>query len=78
MEFSKMTFRVLVLDDDPELAEFWISEIRETVSDDYSLLPPLKGKDIRDTVRELLQRRSTLRNGKRRINQPCPFDDIEI
>ena len=78
MGFIEMTFRVLVLDDEPEIAEFWISKIGKTITDDYSLLPPLKREDIRDAVQELLHRRSTLRNGKRDIDRTCPFDDIEI
>ena len=73
-----MTCRVLVCDDDHELAKDWVEAIREVVTCDYKLLDAPVTADIRASAQELLHRRAALRQGKVPVKQSCVFDDVDI
>ena len=73
-----MTCRVLVCDDDHELAKDWVKAIREVVTNDYKVLDAPDTDDVRASAQKLLHRRSALRQGKEPEKQSCIFDDVDI
>jgi hypothetical protein len=79
VEFCTMTCRVLVCDDQPEVAEEWLNEIRDALPrETYELLPVPGNEEIKSAIQVLLQRRSALRSGQAYSDDRCLFDDADV
>ena len=74
-----MTCRVLVCDDEPQVAREWMAEIRLVLpSDAYELQDVPSNDEIRDAIHVLLRRRTALREDKQQPKEACLFDQADV
>lgn len=74
-----MPCKVLVCDDDPDLAAVWMAEIKKvTATADYDLLPVPSADALADAFADLLQRRARVRAGQPHGGEGGLFDDADI
>ena len=73
------TTRVMLLDDEPEIAKEWISQVKEALGENsgYEILPMPTSEDVQHAVREVLDRRLAARKPKPRADKECFFDDLD-
>ncbi|CAO3417864.1 hypothetical protein [Azospirillum doebereinerae] len=74
-----MTFRVLICDDEPEVAKDQLAEIADAVPDGRYTLDPVPGnEEIKDAIQVLLRRRAALRDGRPYAKEDCLFDKADV
>ncbi|WP_417479391.1 hypothetical protein [Maricaulis maris] len=72
--------KVLVLDDDPDVAKGWVEQIRERFSakDRYRVSAPNDQSAIENSVHEIIMRQLSARDGKDRKREYTLFDDHDV
>jgi len=74
-----MTYRILVCDDEPALAQSWLAAIEaSTANGPYEILPIPQAKELEGAIAGLLARRSAVREGKAVPGDDNLFDQADI
>lgn len=73
-----MKYRVLVCDDDVQLAQEWVDAIRKVATSDYEILDAPSGDQVQRAASEVMKRSSAARTGLKRAPQRCLFDGIDV
>jgi hypothetical protein len=79
VEFEPMSYKVLICDDEPDLAKSWLDEIGKVADpSQYDLCAVPTKEAISASIKVLLARRSALRANKDYPPDPCIFDEVDI
>ena len=73
-----MSYSVLVYDDEPDLAQEWADVIKQVAPEEYHLLSTPSKREAQDAVRDILRRRTAVREGEQLTRDKCLFDDVDI
>ena len=77
----KMSLKVLICDDEVAVAEGWVEQIKNVVSDNgaYEIAPAASQDELEVAFKTLLTRQGNLRDGKSgAAESECIFDDVDI
>lgn len=69
--------KILVCDDEPEKRDAWVADIKAAVGDKSSF-ETAAFADPLAAIRELLARQEAHRNGEKRAQAKCEFDDLDV